>query len=101
MAVPASLPSAADGSNGSSTALLSPTAGLLSPPRAILPAHPALPALSLLIPFALCPLPQGGRVYDSKYGVTCHWCRQKTLEEHVTCSHPDCGDGRRLAVSFW
>ncbi|EFN60142.1 hypothetical protein CHLNCDRAFT_18747, partial [Chlorella variabilis] len=40
------------------------------------------------------------RVYDSKYGVTCHWCRQKTLEEHVTCSHPDCGDGRRLAVSF-
>ncbi|KAL4436108.1 hypothetical protein ABPG77_005556 [Micractinium sp. CCAP 211/92] len=43
---------------------------------------------------------QGGRVYDSKYGVTCHWCRQKTLEEHVTCTHPNCGDGRRLAVSF-
>lgn len=44
---------------------------------------------------------QGGRVYDSKYGVTCHWCRQKTLEEHVTCTHPDCGAGRRLAVAFW
>ncbi|KAL4855053.1 Cell division cycle-associated 7-like protein [Chlorella vulgaris] len=43
---------------------------------------------------------QGGRVYDSKYGVTCHWCRQKTLEEHVTCTHPDCGAGRRLAVAF-
>ncbi|KAL4422435.1 hypothetical protein ABPG75_008632 [Micractinium tetrahymenae] len=43
---------------------------------------------------------QGGRVYDSKYGVTCHWCRQKTLEEHVTCTHPDCGGGRRLPVSF-
>ncbi|PRW60383.1 cell division cycle-associated 7 [Chlorella sorokiniana] len=43
---------------------------------------------------------QGGRVYDSKYGVTCHWCRQKTLEEHVTCTHPDCGGGKRLPVSF-
>ncbi|PRW60483.1 cell division cycle-associated 7 [Chlorella sorokiniana] len=42
----------------------------------------------------------GGRVYDSKYGVTCHWCRQKTLEEHVTCTHPDCGGGKRLPVSF-
>ncbi|KAI8468001.1 MAG: zinc-finger domain of monoamine-oxidase A repressor R1-domain-containing protein [Monoraphidium minutum] len=33
---------------------------------------------------------QGGRVYDSKFGVTCHWCRQKTLEAHVTCTHPKC-----------
>lgn len=40
-------------------------------------------------------------MYDSKYGVTCHWCRQKTLEEHVTCTHPDCGGGKRLPVSFW
>ncbi|GAB4813732.1 hypothetical protein N2152v2_000778 [Parachlorella kessleri] len=43
---------------------------------------------------------QGGRVYDSLYGVTCHWCRQKTLEEHVTCTNPDCSGGRKLAVSF-
>ncbi|KAL6747477.1 zinc-finger domain of monoamine-oxidase A repressor R1-domain-containing protein [Haematococcus lacustris] len=43
---------------------------------------------------------QGGRVYDSKHGVTCHWCRQKTLEEHVTCSNPGCGKGRRLPTSF-
>lgn len=44
---------------------------------------------------------QGGRVYDSRYGVTCHWCRQKTLEEHVQCTAPGCGGGRRLPVSFW
>ncbi|KAL6773746.1 CGL62 [Auxenochlorella protothecoides x Auxenochlorella symbiontica] len=43
---------------------------------------------------------QGGRVYDSRYGVTCHWCRQKTLEEHVQCTAPGCGGGRRLPVSF-
>lgn len=43
---------------------------------------------------------QGGRIYDSKYGLTCHWCRQKTLEEHVTCTHPGCGEGRKLAVSL-
>ncbi len=44
---------------------------------------------------------QGGRVYDSKFGITCHWCRQKTLEEHVTCTHPNCGKGKRLATTFW
>ncbi len=43
---------------------------------------------------------QGGRVYDSKYGVTCHWCRQKTLEDHVECTAPACGGGRKLPVSF-
>ena len=26
-----------------------------------------------------------GRVYDSQNGVTCHWCRQKTVEDHVHC----------------
>lgn len=90
---------------------------------------------------------QGGRVYDSKLGVTCHWyalllllslrvlvihlstsclpmrfrtegkectfdgplkccfmpsrCRQKTLENKVTCTDPGCGKGRRLPTSFW
>lgn len=44
---------------------------------------------------------QGGRIYDSKYGVTCHWCRQKTLEDHVTCTHPNCGNGKRMPTSFW
>lgn len=43
---------------------------------------------------------QGGRVYDSKHGVTCHWCRQKTLEDHVVCTSKDCGGGRCLPVSF-
>ncbi|KAF8071208.1 Cdca7l [Scenedesmus sp. PABB004] len=45
---------------------------------------------------------QGGRVYDSKHGVTCHWCRQKTLEEHVTCTNPNCGGGggKRMPRSF-
>ncbi|MEW5315571.1 MAG: hypothetical protein WDW38_006991 [Sanguina aurantia] len=43
---------------------------------------------------------QGGRVYDSSFGVTCHWCRQKTVEEHVTCTLPTCGNGRRLATTF-
>lgn len=37
---------------------------------------------------------------DSKFGVTCHWCRQKTLEDHVTCSNPGCGGGRRIPTSF-
>ncbi|KAJ7566302.1 hypothetical protein O6H91_02G096300 [Diphasiastrum complanatum] len=27
----------------------------------------------------------GGRVYDSVLGETCHWCRQKTVEDHVAC----------------
>jgi len=43
---------------------------------------------------------QGGRVYDSKLGVTCHWCRQKTLEEHVECTAEGCGGGARLPVAF-
>jgi len=43
---------------------------------------------------------QGGKVYDSALGVTCHWCRQKTLEDHVTCTRDGCGGGRRLPVSF-
>lgn len=43
---------------------------------------------------------QGGRVYDSKLGVCCHWCRQKTLEDHVTCTNPECGGGRRMPLSF-
>lgn len=29
----------------------------------------------------------GGRIYDSILGVTCHWCRQKTVEDHVFCCH--------------
>ena len=44
---------------------------------------------------------QGGRVYDSALGSTCHWCRQKTVEARVTCTRPECGGGRRLPVSFW
>lgn len=28
---------------------------------------------------------QGGRLYDSALGKTCHWCRQKTVEHHVKC----------------
>lgn len=43
---------------------------------------------------------QGGRVYDSKFGVTCHWCRQKTLEMHVECTAAGCGGGNRLPISF-
>ena len=43
---------------------------------------------------------QGGRVYDSKLGVTCHWCRQKTLEEHVECTAEGCGGGARLPTAF-
>lgn len=43
---------------------------------------------------------QGGRIYDSKNGVTCHWCRQKTLEDHVVCTSESCGGGKTLPVSF-
>ena len=43
---------------------------------------------------------QGGRIYDSENGVTCHWCRQKTLEEHVVCTSDDCSGGSKLPVSF-
>ena len=28
-------------------------------------------------------------------------CRQKTLEDHVSCSHPNCGKGKRMPTSFW
>lgn len=28
----------------------------------------------------------GCRLYDSVNGQTCHWCRQKTVEDHVQCS---------------
>jgi len=31
----------------------------------------------------------GGRVYDSVEGVTCHQCRQKTLDEKSTCVNED------------
>ena len=31
-----------------------------------------------------------GRVYDSERGVTCHWCRQKTVEKHVRCTGEEC-----------
>ena len=27
----------------------------------------------------------GTRIYDSILGVSCHWCRQKTVEDHVRC----------------
>eukprot|EP00890_Picochlorum_soloecismus_P004251 jgi/Picsp_1/4827/NSC_02194-R1_protein len=43
---------------------------------------------------------QGGRIYDSKNGITCHWCRQKTVEDHVICTNPDCGGGRTMPVAF-
>lgn len=36
----------------------------------------------------------GRRIYDSVDGVTCHWCRQKTVETHVVCTSEGCGDGR-------
>ena len=42
----------------------------------------------------------GARVYDSELGVTCHWCRQKTVEAHVACTHPNCGGGRKAPVNF-
>ena len=41
----------------------------------------------------------GRRIYDSEYGVTCHWCRQKTVEKHVSCTAPECNHGH-LPVSF-
>jgi len=43
---------------------------------------------------------QGGRIYDSKNGITCHWCRQKTVEDHVICTSQDCGGGRTMPVAF-
>ena len=38
-------------------------------------------------------------MYDSEKGVTCHWCRQKTVETHVTCVGEACS-GARLPVAF-
>ena len=32
------------------------------------------------------PRPQGGRVYDSENGTTCHQCRQKTIETKAKCT---------------
>eukprot|EP00250_Pteridium_aquilinum_P001638 c11833_g3_i1 orf=1-684(-) len=44
-----------------------------------------------VVPRARCSRPGrrliGGRIYDSVLGVTCHWCRQKTVEDHVFCCH--------------
>lgn len=34
------------------------------------------------------------RIYDSVDGVTCHCCRQKTVETHVGCTSEGCGDSR-------
>ena len=42
----------------------------------------------------------GARVYDSELGVTCHWCRQKTVETHVFCTAEACGKGRRAPLAF-
>eukprot|EP00983_Pelagomonas_calceolata_P123973 1161058-Pelagomonas_calceolata.AAC.4 len=28
-------------------------------------------------------------------------CRQKTLEDHVTCTHPNCGKGKKMPTTFW
>jgi hypothetical protein len=28
-------------------------------------------------------------------------CRQKTLEDHVTCTNANCGNGKRMPLSFW
>lgn len=64
----------------------------------ILPVPPARPSPSLIFPQTTS---KGGKVYDSKYGVTCHWCRQKTLEDHVTCTNDGCGKGKRLPTTFW
>ncbi|CAG8434365.1 1972_t:CDS:2 [Ambispora gerdemannii] len=30
---------------------------------------------------------QGGRIYDSELGTTCHQCRQKTIEEKIRCTN--------------
>ena len=33
---------------------------------------------------------QGGRIYDSENGTSCHQCRQKTLEVKAACTSPQC-----------
>ena len=42
----------------------------------------------------------GARVYDSELGVTCHWCRQKTVETHVFCTAEGGGKGRSAPLAF-
>jgi hypothetical protein len=62
-----------------------------------LPAPPACCVLSSLKPICrqtMCP------ACVHTWPVSCR-CRQKTLEEHVTCTNPDCGKGRRMPLSFW
>ena len=34
----------------------------------------------------------GNRLYDSQLGVTCHWCRQKTVEVHAICTRRECAE---------
>lgn len=34
---------------------------------------------------------QGGRIYDSENGTTCHQCRQKTIEVKAPCTSATCG----------
>jgi len=34
---------------------------------------------------------QGGRIYDSELGTTCHQCRQKTIEIKAPCKSAGCG----------
>lgn len=46
---------------------------------------------------------KGNRLYDSVLGITCHWCRQKTVETHVSCTAEGCGGGgqaKRLPTTF-
>jgi hypothetical protein len=38
-------------------------------------------------------------VYDSELGVTCHWCRQKTVETHVVCTAAGCAS-KRAPLAF-
>ena len=42
----------------------------------------------------------GARVYDSELGVTCHWCRQKTVETHVFCTAEACAERRSAPLAF-
>lgn len=34
----------------------------------------------------------GNRLYDSRLGLTCHWCRQKTVEAHAICTRRECAE---------
>ena len=42
----------------------------------------------------------GSRVYDSENGITCHWCRQKTVETHIKCTAHGCGGRGRAPITF-